>query len=206
MLRYAVVVLTLAAATLTPGCGAESDSGASAEVWARSVCGAFVSSELALRRKAVVLLGREKRAQPAGVKRHRIALFSEAVATSDRELAEIRRAGPPSVDHGRDIQRILERLVREMRAAHANGKSRSKQLSTTSRAAVKRGLAVIETRYGTELGQIGETIAEFERFPSDDLNQAVRNDRSCRHPIFRGEAGPAEELESLFRGFVLGDL
>jgi hypothetical protein len=207
MLRFAALVLTLTvAALLTSGCGAKEEAGASPQAWAKSVCGVFVSSELALRRKAVVLLGREKRAKPPAIRRYRVTLFHEAVATSDRELAEIRRTGPPAVDHGGDIQEIVERIVQEIRAAHANGESRSRELSTASRAELKRGLGIIETRYGTELGQVGETIAELEKFPSDDLNRAVRNDRSCRNPIFRGEAGPATDLEALFRGAVLGDL
>ena len=93
-----------------------------------------------------------------------------------------------------------------MRVVQVNAESRSRELPTASRAALKQGLGVIETRYGTELGEIGDTIAEFEKISSDELDRAVRNNASCAHPIFRGEAEPAADLQALFRGLILGDL
>ena len=214
--HVAFVAVGACALSFATGCGGADRSresppadALSAQDWASGFCSTVTRLEYNNKKSAVVLLRRVRDAQDiAKAKADLKAVMANATKTADAELEQLRRTGPPAVEHGAEIQATVESVWRQVRAAYASYQLKVRQLEANSPRALQRRMRSLDPGYTAEIDRIGTTIDKLEDADrrSGELDSAVHDEPACNSPIFRWKSGPAPNLAALIRGLVTGEL
>ena len=167
----AVLALTLSLAA----CGGSSSSGVSAGAYVKSICQAIGPFEKDVQSRSSAL-DLSSITSPAQGKKALQDFLSAIVADTEKAVNQLKAAGAPDVNNGKQISGAIVNAFTEVKTALNQAKTQAGSLPTTSPAAFKAAAQTIGTGIRTSMSNIGNSLSNLK---STDLENAAKKEAAC---------------------------
>ena len=182
-LVLAVVALALALAASACGGGGGAAGGTPPKEYAAAVCGALTTWQQDLQKASQTLsTSLSASSTPAQVKSKFIGFMSTAIRATERMRAKVKKAGPPDIDEGEQLQTDLDRALGRTETAFRDARDGARKLSTTNPAAFSRQ----GSKLGDSLTREGNAIEKrfdnlSDEYGSKELDRAFDEEPACKN-------------------------
>jgi len=175
MSRKRNIFAVLASLLVIAGCGSSS-SGVSANSYVKSVCGAikpFVT-DIQARSNSLNLTSLSS---PAQGKQALEGFMTAAVADSQKAVDQLKAAGVPNVNNGKNISSALVDAFTKVKSALSAAQSQAAALPTGSVAAFRTAGQSLATTIRTSFASIGAGLGGLK---SAELSKAAKSTPACQ--------------------------
>jgi hypothetical protein len=169
------IFAVLASLLVIAGCGSSS-SGVSANSYVKSVCGAikpFVT-DIQARSNSLNLTSLSS---PAQGKQALEGFMTAAVADSQKAVDQLKAAGVPNVNNGKNISNALVDAFTKVKSALSAAQSQAAALPTGSVAAFRTAGQSLATTIRTSFASIGAGLGGLK---SAELSKAAKSTPACQ--------------------------
>jgi hypothetical protein len=181
------VPLLIVVVSLLTACGS-GESSPSAPEWMRHVCSDYAEWYASSRRiREASLAARGTYRSREEVKNATVRYFADLTAVTDDLIEDWESAGVPDIAEGQAVADFFVRFAHRLRSAFEEGRDKARDISIGDPAAFVRGVQALDTT----TGRVKSTLKEgFPEIRSDKLNQAFRENETCRRhtPRYQGRA------------------
>lgn len=177
MLRRKTIaaVVLLALALSLAACGGSSSSGVSAGSYVKAICQAIGPFEKDVQSRSSAL-NLSSITSPAQGKKALQDFLTAIVADTDKAVNQLKAAGAPNVNNGKQISTAIVNAFSEVKTALSQAKDQAGNLPTDSATAFKTAAQGIGTGIRTSMSNIGNSLSNLK---SADLENAAKKEAAC---------------------------